>query len=303
MEYVVETQGLSKHYKSTKALDNVDLAIPEGCIMGLVGQNGAGKTTLMRVLADVAKPTSGTYSIFGESDPDKLPAIRRKIATMIEHPAFYPGKSAEFNLRSQLVFNGFEGDMEAKVKDELSYVGLRSIIGTGKKVADFSMGMKQRLGIAMALVKEPTLLLLDEPTNGLDPAGIRQIRELLLKLNHDRGITILISSHILGELSLLATHYAFMDHGRIIRTASAEEIESATSKEIHLHTSDDRKAAALLLEEGYEVSKTDNEIIVTAVSEAAAIKALTGAGIEVTDLHVVSKGLEDYFLSLLKEGK
>ena len=302
MENIIETYGLTKSYKGKLALNEVSLSVRKGAILGLVGKNGAGKTTLIRVLTDVAKPTSGSYSLFGEKDASKFPALRKKVASMIEKPAFYGGCSAEFNLKTQLILNGYTGDLKAMAEEQLRFVGLDEVIGTKKNVSNFSLGMRQRLGIAMALVKEPELLLLDEPTNGLDPEGIKQIRDLLIKLNQEKGITILISSHILSELSLLATEYVFMDNGKVVGNVSASELEKGTSKTLHLRVSDPSKAKDLLEKEGYAVEAAEDELVVSGHQESAdVVKLLLSNGVDVTHFHEVSHGLEDFFLSLLQE--
>lgn len=302
MENIIETYGLSKSYKGKLALNEVSLSVRKGAILGLVGKNGAGKTTLIRVLTDVAKPTGGSYSLFGEKDASKFPALRRKVASMIEKPAFYAGCSAEFNLKTQLILNGYTGDLKAMAEEQLRFVGLDEVIGTNKNVSNFSLGMRQRLGIAMALVKEPELLLLDEPTNGLDPEGIKQIRDLLIKLNQEKGITILISSHILSELSLLATEYVFMDNGKVVGNVSASELERGTSKTLHLKVSDSAAAQALLGKEGFASEIVGDELVVSGHQESAdVVKLLLSNGVDVTHFHEVSHGLEDFFLSLLQE--
>ena len=301
MQYIVETKDLSKRYGSRLALDHVNLQLEKGTILGLVGKNGAGKTTLIRVLSDVAKPTAGEYSLFGESNMEKLPSLRRKMATMIERPAFYPGNNAEFNLYCELLLQGKRGDLKTEIQEMLRFVGLEEVIGTNKNVANYSLGMKQRLGIAMALVKDPELLLLDEPTNGLDPEGIKEIRELLLRLNEEKGITILISSHILGELSLLAKEYAFMDKGRIIKTISADELNREATKTLFLETSDNEKAAKLLLEKGYSVVAEKNVLRVSGQKESAPIMSIIlSSGLELTHFSETNHGLEDYFLKLVE---
>ena len=302
MENILETYGLSKRYKDKLALDEVSLSIRKGAILGLVGKNGAGKTTLIRVLTDVAKPSGGSYSLFGETDPAKFPELRRKIASMIEKPAFYAGCSAEFNLETQLILNGYTGDLKPVIEEQLRFVGLEEVLGKKKSVSNFSLGMRQRLGIAMALVKEPELLLLDEPTNGLDPEGIKQIRDLLIKLNQEKGITILVSSHILSELSLLATEYVFMDHGKIVGSVRAAELEKGTAKSLHLVTSDQEQAKSLLEENGYSAEMKGDELVVTGHQESAdVVKLLLKKKIDVSHFHEVSHGLEDFFLSLLQE--
>ncbi|MCI9549764.1 MAG: ATP-binding cassette domain-containing protein, partial [Oscillospiraceae bacterium] len=211
MEYVLTTQGLSKHYKDFKALDDLSMHVPKGAIYGFVGRNGAGKTTLIRLICGLQSPTAGTYALYGVDSRDKgLPRVRRRMGAVVETPSIYLDLTARDNLREQLRVLGVPSD--DGIPQLLKLVGLED---TGnKKARNFSLGMKQRLGIAVALAGDPDFLVLDEPVNGLDPQGIIDIRELILKLNRERNITVLISSHILDELSKLATHYGFIDGGR-----------------------------------------------------------------------------------------
>ena len=211
MEYVLATQGLSKHYKDFKALDNLTMHVPKGSIYGFVGRNGAGKTTLIRVICGLQAPTAGSYLLYGTDCTRKeIAQIRRRMGAVVETPSIYLDLTAEDNLKEQFRVLGVPSD--DGIPELLKLVGLED---TGKKKArNFSLGMKQRLGIAVALAGSPDFLVLDEPVNGLDPQGIIDIRELILKLNRERNITVLISSHILDELSRLATHYGFIDSGR-----------------------------------------------------------------------------------------
>ena len=221
MDYVLTTQGLTKHYGRFKALDGLTMAVPKGSIYGFVGKNGAGKTTLIRVICGLQTPTAGTYALYGTDSREKAIAkVRRRMGAVVETPSIYLDMTAKENLKQQyrvLGLPSFEG-----IDDLLKLVGLED---TGKKKAkNFSLGMKQRLGIAIALAGDPDFLVLDEPVNGLDPQGIIEIRELILKLNRERQITVLISSHILDELSRLATHYGFIDGGRMLKEISADEL-------------------------------------------------------------------------------
>ena len=214
MEYVLHTEHLSKQYKTFKALDNLSMHVERGAIYGFVGRNGAGKTTLIRVVCGLQSPTSGSYSIYGKKNTEaEILRARRKMGAVVETPSVYQHMTAEENLREQYRVLGrpaFSG-----IGELLELVGLSD---TGKKKAgNFSLGMRQRLGIAVALAGDPDFLVLDEPINGLDPQGIVEMRELILRLNRERQITVLISSHILDELSRLATHYGFIDRGRMVR--------------------------------------------------------------------------------------
>lgn len=219
MEYVLTAKNLSKDYKGFRALDALSIHVPRGSIYGLVGKNGAGKTTLIRILCALQEPSAGEYIIFGVDSGDReILQARRRMGAVVEAPAVYQELTAEENLRIQYRLLGR--------RDHETIPGLLELVGLGntgkKKVKNFSLGMRQRLGIAVALAGEPELLILDEPVNGLDPQGIIEMRRLLQKLNRDRGVTILISSHILDELSKLATHYGFIDKGRMV-----EEMEAA----------------------------------------------------------------------------
>ncbi|MCI8840762.1 MAG: ATP-binding cassette domain-containing protein [Oscillospiraceae bacterium] len=243
MEYVLVTQGLSKHYKDFKALDNLTMHVPKGSIYGFVGRNGAGKTTLIRLICGLQAPTGGSYALYGVDGAQRdIAKVRRRMGAVVETPSIYLDLTAQDNLREQLRVLGVPSD--DGIPELLKLVGLE---GTGKKKAGhFSLGMKQRLGIAVALAGDPDFLVLDEPVNGLDPQGIIDIRELILKLNRERRITVLISSHILDELSKLATHYGFIDAGRIVKELSARELEAACRKCLRVQVSDTRILARVL---------------------------------------------------------
>lgn len=213
MNCIVKTEHLCKQYKETTALDHVSIHIPKGSIYGLIGNNGAGKTTLMRILSGLQTQTSG--NIFKSAE--------LKSGAVIESPALYPALSARGNLEYQLRISGYSGNESRKKASEL--LSLVHLKNSKKLVMNFSLGMKQRLALAMALVGTPDLLILDEPLNGLDPEGIKDIRAVILELNHKFGVTILISSHILGELQKVATDYGFLKNGALIREFSSSDIE------------------------------------------------------------------------------
>ena len=235
MEYVLTTQALSKHYGHFKALNNLTMKVPKGAIYGFIGKNGAGKTTLIRLICGLQAPTSGEYTLYGRKSGDgHLHDSRRRMGAVVETPSIYLNMSAMDNLKHQYIILGkpsFEG-----IDELLNLVGLAH--AGRKKAKNFSLGMRQRLGIAIALAGDPDFLVLDEPVNGLDPQGIIEIRELILKLNREHQMTFLISSHILDELSKLATHYGFIDKGHIVREISAEDLESACRKCMHIEVSD-----------------------------------------------------------------
>ena len=217
---VLEATNLEKKYKDFTALKNLNLHVQQGAIYGLIGKNGAGKTTLIRIICGLQQPTNGTYAIYGVQQNEKLADVRKRMGAIIETPAIYSEMSARDNLIGQYKLVGMP--IDDGIEELLTLVGLEK---TGKKkVKNFSLGMKQRLAIAMALANHPDFLILDEPINGLDPAGIIEIRELILKLNREKRITILISSHYLDELSKIATHYGFLDKGYIVEEISHEEL-------------------------------------------------------------------------------
>lgn len=260
MEYCLTTEALCKKYKHDKALDHLSMHVPKGSIYGFVGKNGAGKTTLIRLICGLQRQTSGEYTLYGVKSTDKTIAkARSRMGAIVETPSIYPDMTAVENLKIQHRILGLPSD--EGIGELLQLVGLAD---TGKKKAkNFSLGMRQRLGIAVALAGSPDFLILDEPVNGLDPQGIIEIRELILKLNRERQITILISSHILDELSRLATHYGFIDQGRIVREISAREMEAACRKCVHIEV-DHADALARVLHErelAYRMlSETEAEI-------------------------------------------
>jgi ABC-2 type transport system ATP-binding protein len=223
---ILKTNQLSKTYGKTHALDQVNLTIQQGDIYGFIGKNGAGKTTLIRVIAGIAEPTRGSFHLFGESEFKKIIQARRRMAAVVESPALHLNLSAYDNLKLQCILLGIQEDHDAVIQDVLKQVDLEKLlIERKKKAKNFSLGMRQRLGIAMALISKPTFLILDEPNNGLDPEGIRDLRQLLLKLNKEQGLTMLISSHMLTELSKLATRYGFIDRGKLLREITVEELQ------------------------------------------------------------------------------
>lgn len=227
MSYVLQTNNLTKRYgKKNLVLDSVSMNVPKGSIYGFVGKNGAGKTTLMRVVSGLNNPTNGGYSLNGVDYKDnRIIEIRKKIGAVVETPSIYLNLNARDNLLLQYKLHGME---PTGLDDLLKLVGLPN---TGKKkTKDFSLGMRQRLSIAFSLISNPDFLILDEPINGLDPEGIMEVRDLLIKLHNEREITILISSHILDELSKLATHYGFINEGTLIKEMSAEELERNVAK-------------------------------------------------------------------------
>ena len=226
-ETILKVSNLSKTYGANKALDNVSFEIRKGRIYGFIGENGAGKTTAIRAITGLSSIEQGTIELFGKNDKSGLETARRKMGCLVERPILELHKTARENLKNQQLLYG-NNDTD-KIDKILSRVGLGDV--KNKKAKDFSLGMKQRLGIAMALINEPELLILDEPVNGLDPVGMFEVRELLQSLCKDDGITIVISSHILAELCQLATDYIMISHGQIIKTLTKDELDKVGTLE------------------------------------------------------------------------
>ncbi|MCI7137540.1 MAG: ATP-binding cassette domain-containing protein [Candidatus Limivicinus sp.] len=298
MDYILETRSLSKHYGHFKALDGMDMHVPKGAIYGLVGKNGAGKTTLIRLICGLQEPSAGSFTLYGTENRDKaIVKARRRMGAVVETPSIYLDMTAEENLKMQyrvLGLPSFEG-----IGELLQLVGLEN---TGRKKArHFSLGMKQRLGIAVALAGDPDFLVLDEPVNGLDPQGIIEIRELILKLNRERQISVLISSHILDELSRLATHYGFVDSGRMVKEISAEELDAVCRKCVRLVVSDVKPLARVLDSMGIEyniLSPTQADVFAN-VNLSGLVNALTKESCELIAAQERDESLESYYVNLV----
>lgn len=303
MEYILKTNALKKNYKNYKALNGLTMKVPKGAIYGFVGKNGAGKTTLIRLICGLQEPTEGEYTLYGIGNQQKeIAKSRRRMGAVVETPSIYLELTAEENLKQQYRILGlpsFEG-----INKLLKLVGLET---TGKKkVKNFSLGMRQRLGIAIALAGDPDFLVLDEPINGLDPQGIVEIRELILKLNQEYRITVLISSHILDELARLATHFGFIDKGQIVKEISAKELEAACRKCIRLTVSDVKILSRVLDELGLEYTILSNREadVFGEVSVTKLTMSLSKANCEVLSMHERDESLENYYINLVgsKEG-
>lgn len=242
MDTVLETRGLAKRYGDFAALDDVSISVRRGDIFGLVGDNGAGKSTLFKLLCGLAFPTAGEVVLFGSDDPAVAAHQRTRIGSVIEQPGFYPGLSVEQNLECCRIQKGVPGkDKVGKLLETVELAQART-----RRAKDLSMGMKQRLGLAMALMGEPEVLILDEPTSGLDPSGIVEMRELLQRLNRENGITVVLSSHHLAELEQIATVYAFLRHGRLMEQVSAETLRERCADCIDIAVSDPAHYTVLL---------------------------------------------------------
>lgn len=298
METVLKVNGITKRYSGFTALNELYMNVPKGSIYGFVGKNGAGKTTLIRVITGLQKADSGDYEIFGVSSGSKdIIKAGKRMGAIVETPALFTGLTAVDNMKQQYLNLGlpsYDG-----IDELLKLVGLGD---TGKKkVKNFSLGMRQRLGIAVALCGKPDLLILDEPINGLDPQGIVEMRELILKLNRENGVTILISSHLLDELSRLATHYGFIDGGKIIKEMSAAELEAASRKSTRLKVNDTKALVITLERLGLEHTiiddKTADVFSSIAFSDLAIECAKDNCTIFSAEEH--DEELEGFFMSLI----
>lgn len=310
MEYVLTAKGLCKQYRNFKALNGLDMHVPKGAIYGFVGKNGAGKTTLIRLICGLQKPDAGEYVLYGNSSRDKRMAkSRRRMGAVVETPSVYLDMTAEDNLKEQCRILGVPSFGE--VGELLKLVGLSD---AGKKKAkNFSLGMRQRLGIAVALVGNPDFLVLDEPVNGLDPQGIIEIREMILKLNRERQITVLISSHMLDELSRLATHYGFIDHGQMIKEISAKELEQSCRKCLRIEAAPAQQmengsfegisfeAALMRGLHGMEYRMVSERVIDVfgEVPVTKLVLSFAQEGLEIVSVHAHDETLESYYVNLL----
>lgn len=301
MEHILTAESLGKQYGHFKALDGFSIHVPKGSIYGFVGKNGAGKTTLIRLICGLQEPTSGSYTLYGakNTDPD-IAKCRRRMGAVVETPSIYLDMTAEDNLKEQYRIIGLPSFDD--IPELLRLVGLEN---TGKKKAkNFSLGMKQRLGIAIALAGSPDFLILDEPVNGLDPQGIIEMRELILKLNRERQITFLISSHILDELSRLATHYGFIDSGHMVKEMSAKELDSACRKCIRVQVSDIRALTRVLDEMGIEYNIFSDTMadIFAKVNISKLTLALAEQECDVISLTEREESLESFYVNLIGGG-
>jgi ABC-2 type transport system ATP-binding protein len=291
MEYVIETEHLNKKYVAKYAVKDVSLHVERGDIYGLIGNNGAGKTTLMKILLDLTVPNSGEIKLFGSHE---LGEGRKRIGSLIEAPAIYKRESAFENMKRMAILTG---DSDERINELLAFVGLAS---TGKKRAGaFSLGMRQRLGIAMALLGKPEILILDEPVNGLDPAGIKDVRDLLLALN-SKGITILISSHLLDELGKIATKYGIISNGALVEEISAEDVAKLCRSTVEVRVDDPVRAAQILSDAAEGVNIEVSDQWVSAASDTLDVSSinltLVQNSIAVYEIKTHSVGAEEFFI-------
>jgi len=303
MLYILKTNNLTKAYNGKEVVSNVNMSVKKGEIYGFLGPNGAGKTTLMRMITNLVKPTSGEIEIFGEKLRDTSYEVLKRLGTIIEYPVFYEKLSARENLELHCEYMGY---FDKKAIDKaLDLVGLKNI--DNKSVKDFSLGMKQRLGIARAITTKPELLILDEPINGLDPIGIKEFRDLFKMLSKEYGITILLSSHILAEIEQIADTIGVINNGRLIEEVSMESIRAGNTEYIELIVSNSEKAAYVLSNDlnisNFKV--LDNKAIRIYdgnIFQNQITKALIMSDISIEGITKKNGSLEEYFLNLLNGG-
>ncbi len=301
---MLRTLNITKYYNGIKALDDVSITLERGKIYGFIGQNGAGKTTLIRMITGLAFPTKGEIELFGKNGKKEIEVQRRKIGNMVERPILFEDLTAKENISLQSILYG--AGHRTNIDSMLSRVGLSN---TGnKKVKDFSLGMKQRLGIALAMVQEPEILILDEPVNGLDPVGMVEVRELLKELNREYNITMLISSHILLELYQLATDYIIINKGKVVDQLTLEELNDKCKKYILIETDDIEKAAAIFRE---KLKTRDFQMLPSGKIKLFDYKddiklvarLLHEGGVITTKFVTVGESLEEYYIKLIGDSK
>lgn len=300
-EVILKTNNLTKKYKDFVALDNASITIHKKDIYGLIGRNGAGKTTLMKVVTTLTNKTSGDFSLFGSEE--ELTESKRRIGCLIESPAFFGNLTAYQNLKYYAIQKGIVD--EKQIEKALKIVDLYK--ERKKKFKNFSLGMKQRLGIAFAVLDSPDFIILDEPINGLDPIGIKEIRDTLKKLNEEEKITILISSHILSELYLIANHFCFIDKGKVIKELSKEELDLECSKCLVIKVKDVKKASVILEQNlgttNYKVIDNNEIRLYDFLDDSGKVnKELLQNNVEITGIYESGISLEEYFDSLINGG-
>ena len=303
MNYLIETKDLVKKYSKKVVIDHVNMHIPEGTIYGFVGENGSGKTTIMRLLTGLAEPTSGSFTLFGVSNTDyKIYEKRKQISAIVEAASIVPSMTARENILYQGFYLGIKVS-EEEVNELLTKVHLENV--GDKKAKNFSLGMKQRLGIALALMNKPKLMLLDEPMNGLDPQGIADLRDLLIELNEKEGITVLISSHILSELEKIASIYGFISHGRIVEELTVEELQNKCRKSVTIKVDKiegiEEELKSLKLKD-YKIYPNGDAQIFDEVDIGELISNLHMKKVKILAVNSSDEGVEDYYLKLINKG-
>ncbi|HDK7174512.1 TPA: ABC transporter ATP-binding protein [Clostridium botulinum] len=304
MENILQTYNLTRKYGTTAVVDNINMDIKKGEIYGFLGRNGAGKTTTLRMIMGLISPTKGEYELFGKKMGDR--EVFGRIGAIIETPGFYPNLTARENLDIHRRLMGIPN--KEYVDEALEIVGLTNYDIKKKKVKKYSLGMKQRLGVARALLHKPELLILDEPTNGLDPVGIKEMRETLLDLNKKKEITILVSSHILGEIQQLATKIGIIHKGKLLEEIDYKNFEKKNRHYINLRVNNDKKAVTILEKsmniKDYEVTEPNKIRIYEMLDKSNDVaKKMISEGIDVYEVNVMNDTLEDYFVELTGGGQ
>ena len=293
MEYAITTKNITKKYKDFKAMDNVSINVPKGEIYGLIGKNGAGKTTIMKMITGLIFPTDGEYSIMGKKNHST-----DEIGLLIENPGICANMTAYENLKIKCLFKGINS--KAYIENLLKQVGLEN---TKKKVKNYSLGMKQRLGIALALVGDPKILILDEPINGLDPEGIVEVREVIYRLNKERNMTIVISSHLLDELAKVATMIGIIRDGKLIKEFDKKSFEENAKSIVEFEATDTEKAATILDSmdvDSYKIVNGNRVIIENAkITAEEIIKKLYEKKMVFSNVNIKKETLEDYYFTLI----
>lgn len=298
---VIETKNLTRRFGKHVSVKNIDLQVPKGEIYGFLGPNGAGKTTTIRMLLGLIRPTSGEIRIFDESLDGHEMSILQKIGSLVEAPSYYAHLSGFQNLK---IITTMLGLSERRIGEVLDIVRLSK--DARRPVKGYSLGMRQRLGIAMALIGSPELLILDEPTNGLDPAGIQEIRELITRLPHDYGVTVLVSSHMLSEVEQMATHVGIIHQGELIFQDSLHALTARSMPQLRIETDDSQSAASSLQQLGWKAQTDDDTVVIPTVDRpqsAMAVEALVRQGYPVYRVNESRKTLEDIFLELTGKGQ
>lgn len=299
---VIETYHLSKKYGSKYAVHDCNFSVKKGEICGLVGLNGAGKTTLIRLLTSVISPTEGEFSLFGVKNTNHLDTVLSKVSCMIEHPALYKDLTGRDNLLISCSLHGITDPISSGyVEEKFKYVGLLDEYHSNKKVSGYSLGMRQRLGIAIATINEPELMILDEPTNGLDPEGIQEFRNLLVKINREQGTTMLISSQILSELEKFATSYIFIDKGSIIQKVDADQLDNMTGSYFIISTDKNEDVYNHLQQSNFKCElKGDSIYIYNVKNSVDVLNNISETGAKLLNLKEEKNNLEEHFLKLIQ---
>jgi ABC-type multidrug transport system ATPase subunit len=299
MKYIIETNGLTKKYGNFTSVKDLDLKVQKGKVYGFLGPNGAGKSTTIRMLLGLVKPTCGTFTIFNKGFSKNRMEILRKVGALVESPAYYGHLTAYENLEiSRKILN-----LDSKRIDEVLEL-VRLGKWKNKAVKKFSLGMKQRLGIAQALLGNPELLILDEPTNGLDPAGIQEIRELIIKLPKETGMTVMVSSHILKEIEIIAEDVGIINNGKLLFQGSLEKLEGLGQEEFCINVESLENAANFLNREGIDAEVRERRVFLKAgcINSNEVIKKLIFNDFNIKEFYIKKKSLEEIFLDLTKEG-